>query len=519
MPACLKGQAVFRCQEQRIAEALEIRKEEFQMNQNQVNMAKKDEVLEGVLQEFAKLAAIPRKSGHEQAVSDFLKSYLSELGFTVTQDEANNIIADKKATAGFEKAPLTILQGHMDMVCVAEEGYAYDPLKDPIKLVRTEEFLSAEGTSLGADDGIGVAEAIYIMKTAKDHGPLRLIVTTDEEQSMKGAIHLSADHLKDASFLINCDSENYDELTVGSAGSVDLDFTRELKRVEPETSAAWKLEVKGLRGGHSGERIGDGRGNAIRTLAMILTALQAKGEVELASFTGGKARNAIPNDATAVIVTDIPKADIEAVIADQKERFTQMYGNVEPQILVPLTSVEAAQQVLKAGDAKRLLNLLTILHTGVYAMSTVIPGLVETSANLGVVNMTAEEVEVQFFPRSAIDQKLDEFRQYAETVAELTGFTAHIGTQSPGWKENKESRLAKIVAETFAEQNGKPMKVETIHAGLECGWHFRKNPKLDMVSIGVTTKDIHSPNEHLVLATVKPQVDLIVATLHKIAAL
>lgn len=252
-----------------------------------------NEVLEGVLAEFAKLAAIPRKSGHEQAVSDFLKSYLSELGFTVMQDEANNIIADKKATAGFEKAPLTILQGHMDMVCVAEEGYAYDPLKDPIKLVRTEEYLSAEGTSLGADDGIGVAEAIYIMKTAKDHGPLRLIVTTDEEQSMKGAIRLSAEHLKDASFLINCDSENYDELTVGSAGSVDLDFTRELKRVEPETSAAWRLEVKGLLGGHSGERIGDGRGNAIRTLAMILTALQAKGEVELASLRA--ARPAMPS--------------------------------------------------------------------------------------------------------------------------------------------------------------------------------------------------------------------------------
>ena len=289
--------------------------------------------------------------------------------------------------------------------------------------------------------------------------------------------------------------------------------------MEPETSAAWRLEVKGLLGGHSGERIGDGRGNAIRTLAMILTALQAKGEIELASFEGGKARNAIPNDAAAVFVTDLPKEEIEAVIKDQQERFKKMYGNVEPQILVPLTSVEAPQQVLTAGDAKRLLNLLTILHTGVYAMSTVIPGLVETSANLGVVNMTADEVEVQFFPRSAVDQKLDEFRQYAETVAGLTGFTAHIGTQSPGWKENKDSRLAKIVAETFAEQNGKPMKVETIHAGLECGWHFRKNPQLDMVSIGVTTKDIHSPKEHLVLATVKPQVDLIVETLHKIAVL
>lgn len=483
------------------------------------NDAEKDTVLEGVLAEFTKLAAIPRKSGHEKAVSDFLKNYLTELGFKVTQDEANNIIADKEASAGFEKAPLAIMQGHMDMVCVAEEGYAYDPLKDPIKLVRTDEYLSAEGTSLGADDGIGVAEAIYIMKNAKDHGPLRLIVTTDEEQSMKGAIHLSAEHLKDASFLINCDSENYDELTVGSAGSVDLDFTRELKRVEPERSAAWQIEVKGLRGGHSGERIGDGRGNAIRTLAMILTELAKKGEIELASLTGGKARNAIPNDAKAVFVTDIAKEDIETVIKDQQERFMQMYGNVEPQILVPLTSIEAPQNVLKAGDTQRLLRLLTILHTGVYSMSSVIPGLVETSANLGVVNMSEDEVEIQFFPRSAIDQKLDEFRQYAETVAALTGFTAHIGTQSPGWKENKDSRLAKIVAETFAEQNGKPMKVETIHAGLECGWHFRKNPKLDMVSIGVTTKDIHSPNEHLVLATVKPQVDLIIETLHKIAKL
>ncbi len=483
------------------------------------NDAEKDTVLEGVLDEFSKLAAIPRKSGHEKAVSDFLKNYLTGLGFAVTQDEANNIIADKKASAGFEQAPLTILQGHMDMVCVAEEGYAYDPLKDPIKLVRTDEFLSAEGTSLGADDGIGVAEAIYIMKTARNHGPLRLIVTTNEEQSMTGAIRLAADHLKDASFLINCDSENYDELTVGSAGSVDLDFTRELKRVEPETSTVWQTEVKGLRGGHSGERIGDGRGNAIRTLAMILTELAKKGEIELASLTGGKARNAIPNDAKAVFVTDLAKEDIEAVIKDQKERFMQMYGNVEPQILVPQMSLEASQKVLKAGDTQRLLRLLTILHTGVYSMSSVIPGLVETSANLGVVNMSEDEVEIQFFPRSAIDQKLDEFRQYAETVAALTGFTVHVGTQSPGWKENKNSRLAKIVAETFAEQNGKPMKVETIHAGLECGWHFRKNPNLDMVSIGVTTKDIHSPNEHLVLATVKPQVDLIVETLHKIAKL
>jgi len=482
-------------------------------------MKQENEVLEGVLQEFSKLAAIPRKSGHEQAVSDFLKSYLTELGCTVTQDEVNNIIADKQAAPGFEQAPLTILQGHMDMVCVAEEGYAYDPLKDPIKLVRDEKYLSAEGTSLGADDGIGVAEGIYVLKHAKNHGPLRLIVTVDEEQGMTGAIKLGAEHLKDASFLINCDSENYDELTVGSAGSVNLDFTRELRRVPAESQHAWTIEIQGLLGGHSGERIGDGRGNAIRTLAMALTALQKEGEIELISFTGGKARNAIPNTARSVIATELPREKMVEVLRDIRTRFAKMYGNVDPTIDISLAPAEMPEQVIKAGDTQRLLRLLTILHTGVYAMSSVIPGLVETSANLGVVNMSEDEVEVQFFPRSAIDQKLDEFRQYAETIAALTGFTAHIGTQSPGWKENKDSRLAKIVAETFEEQNGKPMKVETIHAGLECGWHFLKNPQLDMVSIGVTTCDIHSPNEHLVLATVKPQVDLILATLEKIAAL
>ena len=193
-----------------------------------------------------------------------------------------------------------------------------------------------------------------------------------------------------------------------------------------------------------------------------------------------------------------------------------MYGSVDPDIVFELTSTSATD-VLTAGDMTRLMRLITILHTGTFAMSTVIPGLVETSANLGVVEMTKNEVTVQYFPRSAVDQKLDEFRFMANEWAALTGFTANIGTQSPGWKENKNSKLAKIMQETFKAQNGKDMKVETIHAGLECGWHFLKNPKLDMVSIGVTTQDIHSPNEKLLLATVEPQVNLIIETLHKIA--
>ena len=477
------------------------------------------EILDGVLEEFQKLAAIPRKSGEEKRVSDFLKTYLTEQGFHVVQDEVNNIIADAPATPGFEQAPRTILQGHMDMVCVAEDGYAYDPLRDPIKLVRSEKYLEAEGTSLGADDGIGVAEGLYLLKHAKDHGPLRLIVTVDEERGMTGAIHLAPKYLQDAKFLINCDSENYDELTVGSAGSVDLTFRRALKYEAAPEGKAYRLSVGGLLGGHSGERIGDGRGNALRTLAFLLQALSRQGRIALADFHGGKAHNAIPDTAEACFLTQIPQEEISQILTAEKEKFLAIYGAVDPSVEFVLQETEAPERVLIPGDAQRLLRLLLLLHTGVFAMSTVIPSLVETSANLGVVRMEDDVVSVEYFPRSAIDGKLDEFAAEARILGDLVGFEAVVGTKSPGWKENKKSVLAKMMAEVFEEQNGKPMKVETIHAGLECGWHFGKNPQLDMVSIGVTTQDIHSPNERLVLATVEPQVRLIEEALRRIAKL
>lgn len=477
------------------------------------------EILDGVLEEFQKLAAIPRKSGEEKRVSDFLKTYLTEQGFHVVQDEVNNIIADAPATPGFEQAPRTILQGHMDMVCVAEDGYAYDPLRDPIKLVRSGKYLEAEGTSLGADDGIGVAEGLYLLKHAKDHGPLRLIVTVDEERGMTGAIHLAPKYLQDAKFLINCDSENYDELTVGSAGSVDLTFRRALKYEAAPEGKAYRLSVGGLLGGHSGERIGDGRGNALRTLAFLLQALSRQGRIALADFHGGKAHNAIPDTAEACFLTQIPREEISQILTAEKEKFLAIYGAVDPSVEFVLQETEAPERVLIPGDAQRLLRLLLLLHTGVFAMSTVIPSLVETSANLGVVRMEDDVVSVEYFPRSAVDGKLDEFAAEARILGDLVGFEAVVGTKSPGWKENKKSVLAKMMAEVFEEQNGKPMKVETIHAGLECGWHFGKNPQLDMVSIGVTTQDIHSPNERLVLATVEPQVRLIEEALRRIAKL
>ncbi len=449
----------------------------------------KDEILEQVLEEFGKLAKIPRKSGHEEAVSNFLRDELTGLGLNVVQDKAFNLIADMPAAKGREQAPLTILQSHMDMVCVAAEGVAYNPLTDGIQTVRTEEYLQAEGTSLGSDDGTGIAEILYVLKHLKEHGPIRVIFTVDEEQGMSGAIALSEEYLKGASFLINCDSENWDVLTIGSAGSVNLDFSRQLKRVAPTAGRAFCLELGGLRGGHSGERIGDGRGNAI------------------------------PCTAKADIATDLEESVIESCVEDTKRRFMAIYGAAEEGITIACKPHQHPMSVLAADDKERLLQLLTLLHTGVYTMSQVVPGLVETSANLGVIAMTEDRAEVQFFPRSAVDEQVDEFRLMAEDMAALTGFDLQIGAQSPGWKERKDSKLAKLMSSIFEQQNGRPMTIEVIHAGLECGWHFKKNPELDIVSIGVTTLDIHSPKERLVLKTVRPQVELIMETLRRIGEL
>lgn len=474
-------------------------------------------LLDTVIAEFEALTHIPRPSGHERAVSDYLKGRFTEIGCTVTQDAHCNIVADLPASAGKEHAPLTILQGHMDMVCVAAPGVSYDPVRDPIKMVRTEEFISAEGTSLGGDDGIGVAEILTAFRFAEEHGPLRAIVTVDEEVGMTGAQRLDAVHLEGAQYLINCDSEDYHIMTVGSAGSVNLTFSRSLTRTEAD-GAAYRIEVRGLRGGHSGERIGAGRGNALRTLALALQNISEHGRIALASLTGGDARNAIPASAAAVIRTEIGERALCDILVAEEKRFRAIYGAADPEMKFALTPVQHAGKVIAADAQRDLLALLILLRTGVHEMSRLHAGKVETSANLGVVAMDEHEVRVEFFPRSSVNERLDEVVMTARAAAEHTGFGLLIGAQSPAWRENEKSTLARIMGAVYAAQNGgKEMIVESIHAGLETSWHAAKNPALDMVSIGVTAHDIHTPNERIEIAAIVPEAKLIMETLRRIA--
>lgn len=468
-------------------------------------------ILEGVLDEFKNLAAIPRPSKHEEKVSNFLRDYLKSYGFEVVQDDVKNIIAEIPATCGKENSPRTILQAHMDMVCVAEEGYKFNPLEDSIKLIRSEDFLTAEGTSLGADDGMGIAEILYIVKNHEkfSHGAIRIIFTVDEEQGMSGAINLDEKYLADAKFFINCDSEDYDEIVAGSAGSIHVDFSRRIEYNSPKFANAFKIKFSGLHGGHSGIEIHKDYTNAIKLMAKFLNVFKVKEKIQLAKIDGGAAENVIPSDAEIIIVADSPLEKISAYAED----IQKIYVDAEPNFKIEVTAVELPEKVFSDSDFENLIALIMTVHSGVYSMFESAP---VTSANIGIIR-TAENVLIKILARSNVTEKIENFVETFAQVAKLTNFEVKFGTPTPAWNFNSDSKLLKIMAEIFEHQNKFAPKIHTIHAGLECSFFAVKNPKIDIVSIGTTNENIHSPKERLHLKTVEPQVQLIIAMLEKIA--
>ena len=485
-------------------------------------------IVDEVLAEFKKKKKIPRPSHHEKAVSDYLYQLFSDMGCRVVQDDVNNIIADMEATEDCQGKPLTVLQAHMDMVCVAAEGVDFNPLTDEIKLVREGNLLHADGTSLGADDGMGIAIIVYIMKHLASHGPLRAVITVDEECGMTGAETLAPEVFADAEYVINCDSEDWDLLTVGSAGSGDITFRQGFCPMRSSLPHLYRLKISGLRGGHSGEEINCGGGNAIKALAACLNSWRKKGiSFDLVSFNGGRAKNVIPSSSEAVFYSDAGLEELAAAADESRQEFLAVYGSIEAGAVFAVESVEAAAgeerpQAMDRYQKDNLLDLLMCLSSGVSAMSQLCPGLVQTSANLGVVRTVFEAdrgekyIEGQYMPRSANEGSILEYYRTAEILARLTDFELQTGRISPSWAERQDSRLAKLMLEVFAEQNGQPMRMATIHAGLECSWHLQKNPQLDIVSIGTNNNDIHSPSETLELDTVAPQVKLIAEVLCRI---
>ncbi len=468
-------------------------------------------ILDGVLAEFSKLAEIPRQSQHEQQVSDYLADRLRKMGLSVVQDAHNNVIADKAAVAGYEDAPLIMLQGHMDMVCVAEKGRAYDPVKDSIKLINDGKFLRADGTSLGADDGIGIAIVLYILENKLVHGPLRIIFTTDEERGMTGAKNLDNKYIKDVKYLINCDSEEYDVVTIGSAGSMRMLFSKGFSWEEATEKVGLEIEVKNLLGGHSGMVINENRANAIKILALILRRLQEQDiYFEVSNIEGGVADNAVaPHAQVNINCSSKDKDEIKTLIDNITGELREAYHGIEKDLLVLVKEVPAGAKVLPQKASTDMVLLLNSLHSGVYAMSQLSPVLPELSANIGKIEINGAEVSISVLPRAATNASLSIIKTSYGSLAQGFGFKLNISATSPAWNGNPQSPLVEMAKSIFKDLTGIDMKVESSHGGLECNHFINKNPHIDAISIGPNNLDIHSPQEKLELATIVPQVKLL----------
>lgn len=466
---------------------------------------------------FLELSRIPRGSKHEAAAARWVADQGRALGCEVEQDAVGNVLVRKRATAGREDRPGVALQAHVDMVCEKNEGTPHDFERDPIAVVRDGDVVRARGTTLGADNGIGVAAALAVL-AAEDvrHGPVEVLVTIDEETGLTGANNLRPGWLR-SRFLLNLDSEEEGDLTIGCAGGVDTVATRKVTRVPVAPGKkALRIKVSGLKGGHSGVDIAAGRGNALRILAQIVEPLLAAHDLDLGSVRGGNKRNAIAREAAAIVAVEPAReAALRADVARLAAGWKRALGAFDPNLSVTLEDA-VADRVLSRVDARAALGLLLAGPHGIEAMSPDIPGLVQTSTNLGLVETRDEAIEIQFLTRSSIDASKEALAARIAATCALAGFEASHSGGYPGWKPDPGASLVKLVSGAHEALFGKPMAVKAIHAGLECGLIGEKYPGMEMASIGPSMWDVHTPDEHVSVASVARFWRLLVGILERV---
>ncbi len=471
-----------------------------------------------VFQNFHDITQIPRPSGHMDQIREFLVSFGQELGLETFVDEAGNVIIRKPAAPGLENRQGVVLQAHMDMVPDKDDDLAFDFAIDPIQAFVRDDYLVTEGTTLGADDGIGMAMIMAVLQSETlQTGPLEGLFTVDEETDMSGAHGLQADALQ-GSILINLDSEWDGVFLIGAAGGGHVSVTSPYPQVPaPADLVSYQVKVQGLKGGHSGVDINLGRGHAIKLLVRLLRSAVEPYELRLASITGGTAANAIPREASAVVLLS-PK---------QVEEFTQYVqtyeatikselSTVEPDLSVELVAVKVPAQVMDKSFQTILLDALYANPQGVMRMSDALPGLVETSNNLGVVNVQDGQMEVVCTPRSSVDSALEDVSQMIASVWELAGYEVDFADYYPGWNPDPESPILGLMQATYQDLFGQEPEIMAVHAGLECGVIGAKYPEMDMISIGPTLSDVHSPAESLFIPSVENVMKLLLEVLQNI---
>ena len=456
-----------------------------------------------VWKNFYALTQIPRPSKKEGKAVEYLYGFGKSLGLETIKDEVGNIIIKKPATPGMEGRRGVILQGHIDMVPQKNADKVHDFEKDPITTLVDGDWVRADGTTLGADNGLGVAVALSVLESRDlKHGPVEVLVTVDEETGMTGANALKPG-LLDGDILINLDSETEGELYVGCAGG--LDATASIKyemKPAPAGYKAYRISAKGMKGGHSGMDIILYRANANKVLARVLVPLLRDG-VKLVSVDGGNMRNAIPREAYALCA--VPMSDKEAVRVDLNIYLSDVeneFAVTEPNLQIELESESPCAQVMDAKEMKRFLLSIYAVHNGVYAMSQDIPGLVETSSNLASIKQGNGEIMVVTSQRSSILSSRKDMSMMVSSAFLLGGAAVTTGDGYPGWKPNPSSEILNIAVESYKRLFHVEPKVKAIHAGLECGLFLEKCPSLDMVSFGPTLRGVHSPDERMLIPTV-----------------
>jgi dipeptidase D len=476
-----------------------------------------------VWRHFDAIRQIPRPSKHEERVAEHVVGWARSHGFEVQRDAAGNVVVRVGATAGHEAAPAIVLQGHLDMVPEKNQDVTFDFMKDAIQVRIVGDYVYATGTTLGSDNGIGVAAALAVAEDPEAvHGPLELLFTVDEETGLTGAQQLDPGLLRGKT-LLNLDTEEDGALYIGCAGGADISstFTVTAGAASPTTSAM-RLTVRGLRGGHSGVDIHENRANALKYIARALQALrQANVPFEVVSINGGSKHNAIPREADAML--RIPTGQIAAagkVVAETAARLREEFGEIDPNQMVELQPVEggeAAGQVWSDSDRDRVLDALLGCPHGVLAMSRAVPGLVETSNNLAVLVTEADGVRVTTSGRSSVMPSLEGVTEQVAAVFRRAGAKVETHDGYPGWKPNPASPVLKTTLAVYQREFGAKPAVKAIHAGLECGLIGEKFPDMDMVSLGPQIESPHSPDERVKIPTVASFYRLLKALLAELA--
>lgn len=443
---------------------------------------------------FSKLNAVPRPSKKEEKVITFIKEFGENLGLETTVDEVGNVIIKKPATPGMENRKSIVMQSHLDMVCQKNNDVNFDFETQGIQMEVDGDWVKAKGTTLGADNGLGVATIMSILESSDiPHPDLEALFTIDEETGMTGALGLKPGQLT-GQILLNLDTEEDDEIDIGCAGGIDVTVTQNYA-TEASNGQIVRIEVKGLQGGHSGMDIHKGFGNANIIMGRILYKALENQNVQLISIDGGSLRNAIPRESVALISVRNAGEFIENVTNGIKKEILEEFASVEAHLQINIENSTSSEKALSVDDSKKIILVLKSLHNGVYRMSPDVKDLVESSNNVARVELKEGGLKILNLSRSSVDSSKDSVAEQLKSVSELAGMNVEFSGSYPGWKPKPGSEIVQVLEKIYTEKFAEKPHVVACHAGLECGIIGANYPEMEMVSYGPTIRGAHSPDE------------------------